>query len=117
MCWKYLNLVCFAFQLLNLSAFTKQYCFPHNLCYEDTEIHCEDTEIHCEDTEIHCVEIAVLRKLKDFELICNCLSFVYATITILGIFLALLMTLLDRTWPGKSNEIGFRAIGRTRYTL
>jgi hypothetical protein len=40
-------------------------------------------------TEIYCIEIAVLRKLKDFELICNYLSFVYATITILGIFVTL----------------------------
>jgi hypothetical protein len=28
---------------------------------------------------VHGVEIAVLRKLKDFELICNYPSFIYAT--------------------------------------
>jgi hypothetical protein len=60
----------------------------------------KQTKIHytlCyEDIEIHCVEIAVLRKLKDFELICNYHSFVYATITIWGIFLTLSMTLIDR---------------------
>jgi hypothetical protein len=61
------------------------------------------------DIEIHRVEIADIRKLKDFQLICNYLSFLYATITILGIFLTLSMTLIDRTWPGKFNGIGFRA--------
>jgi hypothetical protein len=52
-------------------------------------------------TQIYCEKIAVLTKLKDFELICNYLSFAYATITILGIFSTLSMTLLDRTWLGK----------------
>jgi hypothetical protein len=75
----------------------------HNLSYEDTDTLCRN--------------IAVLRKLNYFELICNYLSFVYATITILGIFLTLSMTLLERTWPGKSNGIGFRVIGSTIYTL
>jgi hypothetical protein len=62
--------------------------FHHNVCYEDKEI--------------HCVEIAVLRKLQDFELISNYLSFVYATITILGIKITLSMALLDRTYGLKN---------------
>jgi hypothetical protein len=36
---------------------------------------------------------------------------------ILGLFLTLLMTLLDRTWPEKSNGIGFRAIWHSKFTL
>jgi hypothetical protein len=51
--------------------------FDQSLCYEDTEI--------------HCVEIAVLRKLKDFVL------FLFATITFWGIILTLSMSLLGRT--------------------
>jgi hypothetical protein len=48
-------------------------------------------------------KIAVLRKLKDYELICNYLSFVWYNKTILGIFITVSMTLLDRAWPEKSN--------------
>jgi hypothetical protein len=47
-------------------------------------------------TQILCVEIALLRKLGDFEVICNYFSF-YKTITFLRIFVTLSMTLLDRT--------------------
>jgi hypothetical protein len=41
----------------------------------------------------------------------------YAIITILGKKLTLLMGLLDKTWPEKSNGIGFKLIGHTMCTL
>jgi hypothetical protein len=81
---------------------SKQHFFHDSLSYEDIEI--------------HCVEIAVLRKLGYFEVICNYFLLYGSTITFLGIFLTLSMTLIDRKWPEKSNGIGFRAIGRTMYT-
>jgi hypothetical protein len=74
----------------------KQHLFHHNLCYEDTDI--------------HCVEIAVLRKLKYFQLIYNNLSFECQNNFLMTIFFFFFLTLRDRTWPEKSNGIGFRAI-------